>query len=128
MGASASPPASPRSRLRPADLTLLLVAAFGMIVPNGLFVYWLLDFDGIAAVADNPLALAFIIDAFMAMGLLAWLFAVRPPGRFGWPWFVGLSLLGGLGFSIPFYLWLNHRLDGQPALSFAAWWRRQQGS
>jgi hypothetical protein len=26
-----------------------------------------------------------------------------------WHWFVVLSLVGGLGFSIPFYIWLNRR-------------------
>jgi hypothetical protein len=28
-----------------------------------------------------------------------------------WPWFVVFSLLGGLGFSLPFYYWLNTRTD-----------------
>jgi hypothetical protein len=89
---------------------LLLVAAFGLLVPNGLFVHWLLrDFASVGAVLDNPLALAFMIDAAMATALLAWLFAVRPPGPVRWAWFVALSLLGGLGFGIPLYLWLNRR-------------------
>ena len=48
-----------------------------------------------------------MIDAFMAMLLLASLYARRPIGRFAWPWFVLLSLLGGLGFSLPLYWWLN---------------------
>jgi hypothetical protein len=47
------------------------------------------------------------LDAFIAMGLLAWYFAKWPIGRVRWPWFVALSLLGGLAFSIPLYWWLN---------------------
>ena len=90
---------------------LLLVAAFGLLVPNGLFVRWLVrDFSGIDAVLQNELALAFMLDAALATALLAWLFAERPLGPVRWPWFVVLSLLGGLGFSIPFWVWLNRRL------------------
>jgi hypothetical protein len=79
-------------------------------VPNGLFVHWLLrDFTSVGAVLDNELAVAFMIDAAMATALLTWLFAVRPPGPVRWPWFLVLSLVGGLGFGIPLYLWLNRR-------------------
>jgi hypothetical protein len=93
---------------------LLLVAAFGLAVPNTLFLYWLfVDFSGWSAVLHNRLALAFMIDAFMALGLMAAWFARRPIGPVRWPWFVVLSLLGGLGFSLPFYYWLNTRGRGE---------------
>jgi hypothetical protein len=89
---------------------LLLVAFFGLIVPNGLFLYWLVtEFDGLQAVFDNHLALAFIIDALMTLVLLAVYFARRPIGNAGWRTFVLLSLIGGLGFSLPLYWWLNIR-------------------
>jgi len=89
---------------------LLALALFGLLVPNGLFVYWLVvEFDGVQAVFDDRLAVAFILDAFLAVSVLTYLFAIEPPGPIRWPWFVLLSLLGGLGFSIPFYLWLNRR-------------------
>jgi len=92
---------------------LLAVAAFGLVVPNGLFVYWLLnEFSGVRAVLENRLALAFMIDALMVVGLLSLLFARRPPGPVRWPWFVVLSIVGGLGFSIPFFYWLNLRRAG----------------
>lgn len=103
---------------------LLSIALFGLIVPNGLFVYWLVtEFTSVGAVLANHLALGFILDAFLAVGLLAYLFAIRPPGRYGWPWFVGLSILGGLGFGIPFYLWMNFRAAASPRQAFAEWWR-----
>lgn len=91
-------------------MLLLIVALFGLIVPNGIFIYWLFtEFNGAAEVVSNKLAIAFIIDAFMAMFLLAYWFAVNPIGKIKWYWFIILSIIGGLGFSIPFYWWLNKR-------------------
>ena len=92
-------------------MILLAIAMFGLIVPNGLFLYWLLyEYEGVMTVAQNKLALAFILDAFLVMGLLAYYFARNPVGRIKWYWFIVLSILGGLGFSIPLYWWLNHRV------------------
>ena len=91
-------------------MILLIIALFGLVVPNGLFLYWLLyEYDGLANVAQNKLAIAFILDAFLAMGLLAYSFARKPIGRVKWYWFIVLSILGGLGFSLPLYWWLNER-------------------
>lgn len=94
-------------------MILLAIALFGLTVPNALFLYWLLfESNGLAAALHNKPAVALMIDALMALGLLAYYFAREPPGRFKWPWFVGLSLIGGLGFSLPMYVWLNRRLTG----------------
>ena len=91
---------------------LLIIALFGLTVPNGIFIYWLLtEFGGVAEVLQNKLAIAFIIDAFLAMFLLAWFFAVKPIGKIKWYWFIILSIIGGLGFSLPFYWWLNEKSD-----------------
>lgn len=91
-------------------MLLLLVALFGLFVPNGIFVYWLFtEFTGFADVAANKLALAFIIEAFLVLGLMTVHFARSPIGNVKWYWFVFLSLIGGLGFGIPFYYWLNNR-------------------
>ena len=91
---------------------LLLIALFGLIVPNGIFIYWLFTEDNsVAEVVNNKLAVAFIIDAFMAMFMLAYRFAVKPIGRIKWYWFIILSIVGGLGFSLPFYWWLNQKPD-----------------
>ncbi len=90
------------------QVTLLGIALFGLTVPNGLFLYWLLtDFTGWGDAVHNRLALAFILDAFLVLGLLAYAFAERPIGPIKWYWFVSLSILGGLGFSLPLYWWLN---------------------
>jgi hypothetical protein len=92
---------------------LLLVAAFGLLVPNGFFVYWLFnEYQGLAPVLRDRLALGFILDVAVALVILTVYFAKHPLGPVGWPWFVILSLIGGLGFSLPLYYWLNQR---QPA-------------
>ena len=89
---------------------LLLVAAFGLLVPNGFFVYWLLnEYHGLAPVLHDRLALGFILDVAVALAILTVYFAKHPVGPVGWPWFVLLSFLGGLGFSLPLYYWLNQR-------------------
>jgi hypothetical protein len=89
---------------------LVLFAAFGLIIGDGLFIYWLVhDFRGFGAVLQDRLALSFIIDATLTLGILTVYFARTPPGRYRWPWFLVLSLVGGLCFGLPFYWWLNKR-------------------
>jgi hypothetical protein len=89
---------------------LLVVALFGATVPNGLFIYWLLvEFNGLAAVLQDKLAVAFILDAFLALGLITVYLVRNPIGPVRWPTFIVLSILGGLGFSLPFFYWLNVR-------------------
>ena len=59
----------------PRSPWLLVIAALGFIVPNGYFIYWLFfEWPGLAAVIANHLAVAFMLDAFITMGLLAWWF------------------------------------------------------
>jgi hypothetical protein len=43
------------------------------------------------------------------MILLADWFAVNSIGKVKWYWFIFLSLIGGLGFRLPFYYWLNKK-------------------
>lgn len=89
---------------------LLLVALLGFVVPNGFFVYWLLfEFHDLSLVLQDKLALGFILDVFLALIILSVYFAQRPLGPVKWYWFILLSLLGGLGFSLPLYYWLNRR-------------------
>lgn len=89
---------------------ILITALFGLLVPNGLFIYWLLtEFHGVGDVINDRLALAFIIEAFLVLAIMAVYFARNPIGAVKWYWFVVLSLIGGLGFGIPFYYWWNKR-------------------
>jgi hypothetical protein len=91
-------------------MALLVVAFVGLIIGDGLFFWWLFyDYRGVAAVLENRLALGFIVDALLTLAILSVYFARTPPGRFKWPWFVVLSLAGGLCFGLPFYWWMNKR-------------------
>jgi hypothetical protein len=91
-------------------MVLLLIALVGFTVPNGYFLYWLFnEFDGFGPVLNDHLAMGFILDCVVAVALLAYQFARHPIGPVRWPWFVLLSLAGGLGFSLPLYWWLNDR-------------------
>jgi hypothetical protein len=87
---------------------LLPISLIGLLIPNGFFVYWLIyEFNGLGPVLKDRLALGFILDVFLALVLLCVYFARHPIGPVKWPWFVVLSLLGGLGFSLPMYYWIN---------------------
>jgi len=91
-------------------IALRVVAALSFIGTNGVFLYYLVFHSReLLAVLLHPAALVFVIDVFTVMVLLAVYFADRPLGRHRWPTFVALSLLGGLGFSIPAFVLLNSR-------------------
>jgi hypothetical protein len=89
---------------------LLIIALFGFLVPNGIFIYWLLnEFHTLSDITGNKLAMSFIIEAFVVMFLMAYYFYKYPQGKVRWYWFIVLSLMGGIGFSIPFFWWINGR-------------------
>jgi hypothetical protein len=93
-----------------ARVALSLVALFGLAGPNGVFLYYLaVHWNETWATLRHPAALAFVVEAFVVMGLVAVYVAHRPlgNGRFGWQSFVALSLLGGLAFSLPTFYLLN---------------------
>jgi len=91
---------------------LLLIALFGLVVPNGFFIYWVVyEFNGLGPVLQDKLALGFILDVLIALILLSAYFARHPLGPVKWYWFVVLSFVGGLGFSLPLYYWLNQRAN-----------------
>jgi len=61
---------------------LLLVAAFGFVVPNGFFIYWLVnEFNGFGPVLQDNLALGFILDVTVTLILLTVYFAKHPLAR-----------------------------------------------
>ena len=89
-------------------IALWAVAVFGLLGPNGVFIYFaLFRWSDLLAAMQHPVTLAFVVEAFLVMGLLAVFFAQRPIGRWGWKTFVVLSLIGGLGFGIPAFVLLN---------------------
>ncbi len=89
---------------------LLALAIFGLIVPNGFFLYYsLVAPAALYAALSNPVALVFITEAFLLMFLFAWLIrhlGFRSPG---WLAFIVMSLLGSMVFSVPAFLYLASR-------------------
>lgn len=101
------------------EKVLLGLAIFGLVVPNGVFLYYsLLEPAVLRAALANPVALVFIIEAFFLMALLAWLIhrlGLRSPG---WPAFILMSLAGSMVFSVPAFLYLSScRARGAPGPS-----------
>lgn len=91
---------------------LWVVAILGFVGPNGVFLYCALyRWSDLLAALNNPVALAFIGDTFVAMALLAYLFAKWGVGRLPSIWFIILSLVGGLMFSIPAFVLIGSRED-----------------
>jgi hypothetical protein len=112
------------TRASHASVWLIGAAAVGLLVPGGLSLYaFLRDLDSFAAAFSDRLALAFFIDLVLSTLMLAYLFARKPLGPVRWPWFIALSFLGTLAFSIPMFLWLNWRRVPEPRPSFGAWLR-----
>jgi hypothetical protein len=82
--------------------TLWALAAAGGLGVNGAFVYGLLARPGaMGAALGNPIALAFALEAFVLMGMLAYLLPRWGVSRRSRLVFVALSLLGGIVFALP---------------------------
>ena len=98
---------SPRERA-----WLWSAGAVGFVGVNGAFLFGLTRPGVLATALRNPISLAFIVEAFLMMGVLAYLLAKWGVLRVRWPWFVGLSILGGLLFALPVaLLWPGRKTD-----------------
>jgi hypothetical protein len=92
---------------------LCTIAALGCLGLNGIFLYGtFIQPSMIDGAMSNPLAIAFIVEALVLTGLLAYLLAKWNVTRMSWGWFVLLALVGSLAFAVP----------------LAALWRRREGS
>jgi hypothetical protein len=81
---------------------LVMIAVIMGTAVNGAFVYGLIFQPGVLTAAlSNPIAAAFMIEAFVMVGLPAYLFGKWEASRLSWGWFVALSLLGGVAFAVP---------------------------
>ena len=93
---------------------LLLMAIFGLVVPNGAFVYLSITrWDLVVAAMTNPIALVFIVEAFALMFFFAWLIhrqGLKAPGGLA---FIIMSLVGSMMFGVPACLWLWSRKSRQ---------------
>ncbi len=90
-------------------LAVLAVAGFGGL--NGAFVWAMLVHPEMALSAyQNPVSAAFMVEAFILVGVLAYLLRRWRVSTVNWVWFVLLSLLGGIAFSLPVVLlWTERR-------------------
>ena len=94
-------------RLRPF---LLVMSILGFLTINCPFLYYaFVERETYANAQENGLALLFMAEAFLLMGFFAYLIARLGWRRPGWIWFVVMSLLGSLAFSIPLFLYLAAR-------------------
>ena len=103
---------------------LVPLALVGLLVPGGLFLYWVFTgYTSLSAALADTMALAFALDLVISTFVLAYFFARHPIGPVKWYWFLLLSFGGTLAFGIPLYIWLNWSRVPAPRPSIAAWWR-----
>jgi len=81
---------------------LCVLAVIGFIVVNGAFICGVFFRQkGIMDALNNPIAIAFILEAFILLGILAYFLTKWQILRLHWGWFVFLSLLGSIAFALP---------------------------
>jgi hypothetical protein len=74
---------------------LMAVAIVSAVGLNGVFLYGLFRPGVLLEAVGNPIAVAFILEAFVLVALLAYLLERWEMSRLRWPWLVGLSLPDG---------------------------------
>ena len=95
---------------KPERAGLVALAIAGFVALNGAFLYGVVVRPELLRDAmRNPVALAFMIEALVLVGLSAYLLRRTRATRLGSGAFVALSLIGGLAFSIPVALLLPKR-------------------
>ena len=99
---------------RPSERLMLWgLAVAGFLGVNGAFLYGLLQPDVLQQALNNPVALAFMVEAMLLMGALAYLLTRWQVTRLHWVWFVVLSMLGSMAFALPVVLlWPRAKATG----------------
>ncbi|WOO41638.1 hypothetical protein [Rubellicoccus peritrichatus] len=90
---------------------LLLVAAiFGFLAINCPFLYFaFIEKEAYAEAMSNGIALVFMGEAFLLMIFFAFVIAKSGTKKPGWIFFIVMSILGSLAFSVPLQLYLMSR-------------------
>ncbi len=83
---------------------LWTLAVYGFFTVNGAFVYGLFRPGALSEAMNNPIAMAFMGEALVLVGVLAYLVTKWRVGRMSWRWFVIFSLLGSMAFALPVVL------------------------
>lgn len=91
-------------------IVLWIVATFGLVGINGVFLYSVIFRPALVKEAlDNLYALVFIVEAFILLPLACFLISIAKLKSPNWLGFLILSLAGSLAFSIPFSILLWDR-------------------
>ena len=97
-------------KLNPIRPLFLVAAIFGFLAINCPFLYFaLIEKEVYSEALNNGLALVFIGEALLLMFFLAYIIARIGWKKPGWIFFIVMSLLGSLAFSIPLQLYLITR-------------------
>ncbi|MGJ8639528.1 MAG: DUF2834 domain-containing protein [Opitutaceae bacterium] len=111
MNQNSNTPHSPLINL-PGKLSLaaLAVAVIAFLGPNGLYLYFSLTQPELnSAALRNPIALAFITEAFLLVAIfLGWVYHLTHSWSRVAIYFV-LTMCGSLAFSFPLFLYRNSR-------------------
>lgn len=93
---------------------LWALACLGFFGANGVFVWALVARpETLMSALRNPVAAAFIVEALVLVGVLAYLLTRWGVTRVHWTWFVLLSLVGSIAFALPVaLLWGSRRGPG----------------
>lgn len=75
--------------------------------------YSLFHPETLSSALSNPISLVFIIEAFLMMGLIAWLTRAVGFVRPGWLVFIVMTIAGSLAFSVPMFLIIHLRKQSQ---------------
>lgn len=93
--------------LRPYRPLLLIAALLGFVVFNLPYLYFaILQPEVQRAALGNGIALVFMGEALYLLLLFALLMGLLGLKRPGWLFFIAMSLLGSLAFSVPLQLYL----------------------
>ena len=89
---------------------LLFISIIGFLTINLPFLYYaLIARDVYAEALNNKMALLFMAEAFALMFFFAFMIHKMKLEKPGWVFFIAMSILGSLAFSIPFQLYLMAR-------------------
>jgi len=91
-------------------LILLFVSISALLGPNGIYIYSAIAKPELNLQAlRNPIALAFIIEAMILLGLFLWYVFKQTKSWSKVLIYLVLSFVGSLAFSLPLFLYINNK-------------------
>ena len=91
-------------------LILLFVSIAALLGPNGMYLYSAITNPELNQQAfQNPISLAFIIEAMMLLGLFLWYVFKETKSWSKVIIYLTLSFVGSLAFSLPLFLYAHNK-------------------